>query len=312
MTRTLLAVWEAWFGDTVRRVEAEAAAHRASPAGRGADRKTIAVLLTVAVCLTVQNYTSSPEDVIPLARLVGADATAARLAGWSGDSLARLTWWAVVVSLTYTVGPVLLITVGFGERLSDYGLKLRGVFSGWRVYLVFVAVMVPLVAAVSASPGFQGTYPFLPVRAGDGMTGGLVRWELVYAVQFLALEFFFRGFLLHGTKHRFGVYAVFVMMVPYCMIHFQKPPAECAASIVAGVALGLMSLKTRSVWLGAALHVSVAWGMDFVCLVRRGLLGLSRAAVSRPSPRPCPGRRSRPRGTGRRRPPARSAGSARD
>ena len=271
MSHVLLAVWESWFGETIRKVEAESVAYRESEAGRRPDRKTIAVLITVAVCLTVQNYTSGPEDLIPLARYIGADATADRLSGWAIDPLDRLTWWAIVVSLTYTVGPVLLITVGFGERLSDYGLKLRGMFSGWRVYLVFVGVMAPLVAVFSASSGFQATYPFLPVWTGDGVTRGLVRWELVYAIQFLALEFFFRGFLLHGTKHRFGVYSVFVMTVPYCMIHFQKPPAECTASIIAGVALGLMSLKTRSIWLGAALHVSVAWGMDFACLTRRGI-----------------------------------------
>ena len=43
--------------------------------------------------------------------------------------------------------------------------------------------------------------------------------------------------------------------------------------LVAGVALGLMSLKTRSVWLGAALHISVAWGMDTCSLWRKGLIG---------------------------------------
>jgi membrane protease YdiL (CAAX protease family) len=101
----------------------------------------------------------------------------------------------------------------------------------------------------------------------------LLRWEVVYAVQFVALEFFFRGFLVHGLKHRFGVYSVLVMTVPYCMIHFGKPMPEATASIIAGVALGLVSLATRSIWLGAALHISVAWGMDAACLARRGLFG---------------------------------------
>ncbi len=41
----------------------------------------------------------------------------------------------------------------------------------------------------------------------------------------------------------------------------------------AGVLLGFMSLKTRSIWLGAALHISVAWVMDFASLYRRGLNG---------------------------------------
>jgi len=37
--------------------------------------------------------------------------------------------------------------------------------------------------------------------------------------------------------------------------------------------LGFMSLKTRSVWLGAALHIAVAATMDWLALWRQGHLG---------------------------------------
>lgn len=274
MNWLLLTLWERWFGESIRKVEADSSAYRNSPNGQRADTKTITVLVTVAICLTIQNYTQNPSDFVSLARVLGEHELAATLLKWESDPLTRLSWWAVVISTTYTILPMLVITIGFRERLADYGLKLRGMFGGWRVYLVFVAVMVPLVWLFSQDRGFQQTYPFLPVQSISDVNLGLLRWELLYACQFLALEFFFRGFIVHGTKHRFGVYAIFVMMVPYCMIHFQKPLPECAASIIAGIALGLMSLKTRSIWLGAALHVSVAWGMDIGCLARRGLLEL--------------------------------------
>ena len=75
----------------------------------------------------------------------------------------------------------------------------------------------------------------------------LLRWECSYGLQFIGLEFFFRGFMVHGTRHRFGFYAVFVMMVPYCMIHYQKPMPETFGAIVAGIVLGFMSLKMRSI-----------------------------------------------------------------
>ena len=64
-----------------------------------------------------------------------------------------------------------------------------------------------------------------------------LRWELAYGLQFIGLEFFFRGFMVHGTKHRFGFYAIFVMMVPYCMIHFRKPMPETCGAIVAGMVM---------------------------------------------------------------------------
>lgn len=279
MPRLLLTIWNATFAETVQRIESESAAYRNSNTGRQPDTKTMLVLLTVAVCLTIQNYSQSPDRLVPLvertASLTGwpdAETVVSHLYQWSSDPLTRLTWWGITVILTYTVLPLLVIRYVFRERLRDYGLKLHGMFAGWRVYLLFVAVMIPLVAVCSADAGFQRTYPFLPVDSAAELYPGLLRWELLYAVQFVALEFFFRGFLVHGTKLRFGIYSIFVMTVPYCMIHFQKPLPECAASIIAGVALGLMSLKTRSIWLGAALHISVAWGMDTACLLRRGLL----------------------------------------
>jgi membrane protease YdiL (CAAX protease family) len=62
------------------------------------------------------------------------------------------------------------------------------------------------------------------------------------------------------------------MTVPYCMIHFGKPMAETFAAIAAGIILGLMSLKTRSIWFGACLHVAVAMSMDFLSLWHKGML----------------------------------------
>lgn len=244
-----------WFGTTVAEVEANARRFRDSEAGQRADAKTIWVLITIAVALTVQNYAGHPRYCL-----------------FGSDQLSELLWWVAVAFGCYVVIPFAVIQLVLRERLSDYGLKMQGFTAGWPIYLVFVAFMIPLVWIFSAERHFQSTYPFYRLNSLTDTTDNLWRWELAYASQFVALEFFFRGFVLHGLKHRFGVYAVFVMTVPYCMIHFQKPLPECFASIVAGVVLGFMSLKTRSIWLGAALHISVAWGMDFASLYRQGLL----------------------------------------
>lgn len=281
MLRWVSRLWHSRFGESIGRVEAAAERFRTSPAGRLPDRKTVLVLLTAAVALTGQNFwqqvvqdvynlkINPPESPHPIKADAFSDLGA--VAGLPPE-LAHLLAFAGGCVFWYCL-PAVLVILCLGEKVTDYGVKLRGWSVGWKIYLVFVAVMVPLVLVMSATEHFQRAYPFYrgwsPEK--DGWERLLV-WEVAYALQFVALEFFFRGFLVHGLKHRFGVYAVFVMTVPYCMIHFQKPLAECVASIVAGVALGLMSLKTRSVWLGAALHISVAWGMDTCSLWRKGLL----------------------------------------
>ena len=90
--------------------------------------------------------------------------------------------------------------------------------------------------------------------------------EAGYALQFFALEFFFRGFVLRGMAAEFGSMAMMVMMIPYCMIHFGKPLPECLGSIVAGMVLGTLAMDTRSIWGGITIHVAVAWSMDAAAL----------------------------------------------
>jgi uncharacterized protein len=280
MASLVARAWNRWFAEPLRRVEVDSLAYRQSAAARRFDGKTVTVVLVAALSLTLQNYFSAPASVVPPlkwgAALLGeADAvapTVATLNRWGESQAARLMWFALTAFTLYAVLPGLVVTLAFRERLTDYGAGIRGVVADWPVYLAFAAVMVPLVYLCSSFPRFQDVYPFYRVHSPSELDAGFVRWELVYALQFVGLEFFFRGFLVHGTKHRFGAYAVFLMVIPYCMIHFHKPIAECFGSILAGVGLGVVSLVTRSVWPGAGLHILVAWGMDLSVLARRGML----------------------------------------
>jgi membrane protease YdiL (CAAX protease family) len=129
-----------------------------------------------------------------------------------------------------------------------------------------ILVMTPLVLWASQGERFRETYPFYRLATGEPLWPRFVAWEVLYALQFVALEFFFRGYVLHGVRHRFGAYSIFVMMVPYCMIHFAKPLPETCGAIIAGIVLGFMSLATRSIWMGALLHIAVALTMDFAAI----------------------------------------------
>jgi membrane protease YdiL (CAAX protease family) len=69
-----------------------------------------------------------------------------------------------------------------------------------------------------------------------------------------------------------GSAAIFAMAVPYCMIHYGKPYLETNGAIVAGVVLGSLALKTRSIYAGFLVHITVAFSMDFLALWRRDAL----------------------------------------
>jgi membrane protease YdiL (CAAX protease family) len=267
--------WRGFFLAPLRQADAEARAFLTSAAGRRADRKVLTVLLTAALLLTVQHYFCLTDELPASARLLrklGLGALAGLLEGFRPHELPALAWWAAVTFVLYFVVPALIVRLVFGEQLGDYGLKWRGAWAyGW-VYVLMLAVVGPLVLLASADSEFQRTYPFYQVP-GERVGADLWCWEALYALQFVGLEFFFRGFLLHGLRHRFGAYAIVVATLPYCMIHFNKPLPEALASIVAGLALGFMSLKTRSIFLGAAIHISVALSMDLAALARRGYFG---------------------------------------
>jgi uncharacterized protein len=272
-------LWQ-WFIEPLHRAQEESRSYLASSAGRRLDFKVLAILILTAVSLTLLNFVGVDPGYLRAAqflRWLGFDRLAESFASsltQAGDrSLPRLAWWVAVCVTVYFILPALLLRFGFRERLTDYGIKPHGALAGWPIYVAMFAIMVPLVVLMSGNDHFQRTYPFYALARGEPLWPTFWMWEAIYAAQFFALEFFFRGFLLHGLRPRFGAYAIPVMVVPYCMIHFQKPMPEAFASIIAGLALGYMSLRTRSIWLGAAIHVTVALSMDFASLWRQGRLG---------------------------------------
>lgn len=221
------------------------------------DAKVMVICVLTALCLTMNKYI---PEYVSIFRL--------------GDNyeLSRLANWVFILFVFYFVAPVLAIKIIFRENLSDYGLKFNGAFKDYWIYIVMLCVMLPLVYFFSTTKSFQAKYPFYDLMPGEKLYPNFWIWEALYFCQFFALEFFFRGFMVHGTKHRFGYYSVFVMTIPYCMIHFGKPLPETISAIAAGIVLGTLSLKSRSILLGVAIHYSVAILMDLAALWQKGLL----------------------------------------
>ncbi len=266
-----------YFSEPLEQVESQSRKHVAG--GTYIDWKVIAVLLTTAVSLTLQEYLFSSEHLDTVVRALepaGAggllDGICAASRSPRNQALAGLIYWAVGTWITYVIIPVLVIKLVLRGRVRDYGVRVRGILGGSWIYLVFFGALVPWLLFFSRTGSFQAQYPFYGLQSDEPLWPRFWIWEVFYATQFLCLEFFFRGFVLHGTRHRFGAYSIFVMTVPYCMIHYGKPMPETFSAIGAGIVLGLMSLKTRSIWLGAVLHVAVALSMDLLALWHKGLL----------------------------------------
>ena len=73
-----------------------------------------------------------------------------------------------------------------------------------------------------------------------------------------------------------GKMAVIVPLIPYVMIHFGKPFPETLGAIVAGLVLGTMALRSRSIVPGILVHFSIAIGMDLLSLWQQGYFTVSK------------------------------------
>ncbi len=180
--------------------------------------------------------------------------------------LRSFAWWAGWRIFGYVVIPLIVIVAMPGQRIRDYHLSPKGFFRHLVIYLGLFVLVLPAVLIASRTQQFRETYPFY--RMSNHSYQDLIAWELIYAAQFTALEFFFRGFMLQGLRKALGGNAVFVMIVPYCMIHYGKPMAETFGAIIAGLVLGSLAMRTRSIWGGVLIHVTVGITMDMLALAR--------------------------------------------
>jgi membrane protease YdiL (CAAX protease family) len=183
-------------------------------------------------------------------------------------------WWFGASIALYLVVPLALSYATRGSFTRRYGFGLGDVKAGFWITGLFLAVMLPAVWFIAGSKAFEGTYPLagqgaFTIKGADGkehVSGALFAvYEASYFAYFVGWEFLFRGWMLNGLLPKFGrAGAILIQTAPFAVMHLGKPEIEALGSIVAGVALGVLALRTRSFWYGALLHGTVALWMDLL------------------------------------------------
>jgi membrane protease YdiL (CAAX protease family) len=255
------------FASYLRGFVAEARAELRSNGGAPVtlDSRTVGVLVLTCVLLTVFYYYGRPgffrsRDVeMALASAFGLDASVYR-------SLIPYWGWALASIVLRVLIPLGCIWWWFGDSAREYGFRMWEKGHG-RIYAMLFFVMLPVLVGMSLTDSFQQKYPFYD-HATDSVAHFLL-YEAAYGIQFFSLEAFFRGFLIFALFKKFGYYAVVIMTVPYCMIHFAKPVPETFGAIVAGLALGYLAIQSKS-WLpGALLHWGIGVTMDVLVVAQK-------------------------------------------
>jgi membrane protease YdiL (CAAX protease family) len=270
----LYALW--WFfHDTWRELDAEATEYRVKLMADGeSDYRPLVALALCAFILTMQYYYGGRQTydqvVHPILQKYDVrHARVIRLAKY--DDLYNFAWWSLTRVLGYVVVPLGVWRVAFPEdSILDMGLRTRGFFKHAWIYGLFLLVVLPAMLIVSLQPDFGAYYPFYADSSRSWYD--FLSWEVLYFVQFFGLEIFFRGFWLATLRRSFGSGAIFAMAVPYCMIHYGKPFLEANGAILAGIALGSLSMRTRSIYQGFLVHITLAGLNDWLSLWHRHAL----------------------------------------
>lgn len=268
------AIW--WFfRPTWRELDSEAASYRASLAEKGAvDYRPAACFVIAAIVLTMQEYFGGRPFFDEVIRTPLRDFAAAGhpwLKVQKYDELLSYAWWSFARFVGYVLIPLPVWKLLFREdSLVDMGLRLRGFFQHIWVYGLCLAIVLPVMLLVSTQPDFGTYYPFY--KGASRSWVDFLMWEGLYWLQFFSLELFFRGWMVGALRRTMGAGAIFAMAVPYCMIHYGKPYFEAQGAIVAGVVLGSLSMRTRSIYAGFLVHITVAVGMDLLSLYKRAAL----------------------------------------
>ena len=267
-----------FFRRTWRELDVMAHEHQKKTLAEGRyDYRPAVLFVITALVLTLQEYYGGRDfyerHIRPALRDLEIDGvTWVNLRRY--NELYGYGWWAFTRVFGYIGVPMIIWKIVFRkDSLLDMGLRIRGFLKHAWIYLLCLAVVLPAVVIVSRAPDFGTYYPFYKQASRSWFD--LICWEAMYFAQFFALEVFFRGFWLSGLRTTLGSGAIFAMCVPYCMIHYGKPYLEAAGAVVAGIALGSLAMRTKSIYSGFLVHVTVALLMDLLALSHRNALPTS-------------------------------------
>jgi len=184
----------------------------------------------------------------------------------SGTRLQAWGWWFLIQGITGFLIPVLVLIIGFRRRPAEIGLGL----GDWKLALIVFAIYVPIVLigtwVLSDDRAFRLEYPHY--RGAVDSWSIFMIYHTLFLLYWIGWEYMWRGFVLFGTAHTFGLHAIFVQAVPYALLHMGKPTSEFILSLVGGILLGALVWRCRSFWIVVPIHFTQMLVLDFWCALR--------------------------------------------
>jgi membrane protease YdiL (CAAX protease family) len=228
--------------------------------------------MVACVCLLMVNYLKYSSVLLESIRMLEGwfdiknQQWSREFRGHPYRELIGYVWWGFWNVLCFLIIPMLTIKLVLKQKLNSYGWQLGSIKQHWLGYVLLASPIMFFAFLVSFREDFANHYPFYNLAHKSWLD--LILWECIYILQFIAVEFFFRGFLVNGLRIPFGSLSIAVMCLPYLMLHFPKLWLESFGAISFGFLLGILALRSKSIWGGVAVHVAIALTMDFMAMMQ--------------------------------------------
>ncbi len=222
------------------------------------DRKIIWVLISIPLIQTFSTYFTSRrffrENFFEIFQNSSDPYLPEFLYWFSGDTLLAL------------FPALLIIRIIFKENTSEFGFRIGDWKFGLKLSAIFIILMIIIIWFITSSQDFVSKYPLLYSTRYSFVTFLIYQFGML--IYLLGWEFTWRGFMLFGLEKKFGFYSVFIQMIPFTLLHFGKPFLETLGSIPGGIAMGILSLRTRSFYYCVIVHFSVMFAIDTISILR--------------------------------------------
>ena len=163
-----------------------------------------------------------------------------------GDTLDTPGGLSIERFVLFGLVPLAIVVLGFRDSPMRYGLSLGDWRWGAGLLLAGLALMTPIILALSRSPDFAAYY-------GHQRSG----WFADNVLDLASAEFLLRGFLLFALLRRIGPLALIVVQVPFIFAHIGKPELELWSTFVGGSIFAWLNWRTGSIVWSALGHLYV-------------------------------------------------------
>jgi hypothetical protein len=195
-------------------------------------RASVAVLVVTFAVLFDYSHTFLPAEVVA-----------------AGRTPETLLAYAIERFVLFGLFPFAVVVLAFRDSPRRYGLTLGDWRWGSLLVVVGCIVMTPIVLWFATLPD---------VRAYYGPSAGPAgRTAATYAIELIAAEFAFRGFLMLTLVRVVGPIGVLLATLPFVFAHLGKPELELFSTLGGGLVYGWLAWRTRSFVWGAIGHTYI-------------------------------------------------------